>query len=181
MPARVTDSAQRDDFRLSRRRPLLAGVLLLVIATVSHATVQHDLGDIHATGEAFWLAAVGYLIFAMAIGALWLAWRRPALVRVGPEGLHLTPGYARPFSWSDIRDLRYQGVRIGLANVKSVLEFELAPEAEIPGRWKNRWMAAVDRWYARKFTLRAPLWLLAEPEEDILASVERFHPVTRIR
>lgn len=181
MAAWARDMPERrlDAFRLARWRPLLAAILLALLGVASLAIVERDVGDIHATGEDFWLAIAAYFILAMALVGFWLAWRRPVLLRVGPEGLQVSPGYRRPFPWADIRGLRYTVVRSGLFHRFHLLEVDLDPEAEIPVLWHNRWLAGADRWFAWTAGVRVPIWLLDASADEIVASIERFHPVKR--
>lgn len=163
-------------FRLARWRPLLAATLLALLGAASLAIVPDDAPRF---SEDFWLALAAYFILAMALVGFWLAWRRPVLLRVGPEGLHVSPGYRRPFPWSDIRGLRYAVVRAGLFNRFRIREVELDRNSEIPVLWRVRWMARVDRWFASKAGVRVPLWILEASTEEIITSIERFHPVKR--
>jgi len=169
-----------DAFRLARRHPLIGATLLAALGIVSLAIVDDEIGGIRGTGKAFWVAVAAYFLLATALVGFWLAWRRPVLLRIGPDGLELSPVFLRPFPWSDIRGLRYRVVRVGLFHRFRLLEVELECDAEIPVRWRIRWMAKLDRWYARKAGMRMALWVLEASAEEIIASAERFHPVRRM-
>lgn len=170
MPERRVDA-----FRLARWRPQLAGVLLALIGAANLAIVDRD--AVARGGEDFWLAIAAWGILAAALVAFWLAWRRPVLLSVGPEGLHVSPGYRRPFPWDDIRGLGYRLFRSGPFHRFHILMVELDPDAEVPVLWRIRWMARLDRWFARKAGVRVPIWLLDASPDEIIASIERFHPV----
>ena len=167
-----------DAFRLARGRPLLVGVMLLVIAGASLALAELDTERLRASGELLWLRAAGLLVLATALGAFWLAWRRPVLLRVGPEGIHVTLGYRRPFPWDDIRSIGHTSWRTGIFHKVSVLKVEPVPGAEVPYRGP-RLPRAFERWYARRVGILVPLQYVDADAGTVIASVERFHSVER--
>ena len=173
MPERRVDA-----FRLARGRPLMVGVLLSLIAGASLALAAHDAERLRASGELAWLQIAGLLVLAAALGAFWLAWRRPVLLRVGPEGIHVTLGYRRPLPWNDIRTIDHTGWRTGIFHKVSVLKVEPAPDAELCYRGP-RLPRAIERWYARRVGVLVPLQYIDADAETVIASVERFHPVER--
>lgn len=177
MAAWASDSPERrvDAFRLARWRPLLVATLLALLGVAALAIVPKDPSP---DSEPFWLAVAAYFILATALAAFWLAWRRPVLVRVGPEGLHVTLGYRRPFPWEDIRTIGQTSWRTGIFHKVSVLKVEPVPGAELPSRGPKL-PRALDRWYARKVGILVPLQYIDVDAETLIASVERFHPVER--
>lgn len=174
MPERRVDA-----FRLGRWVPLMLGLLLAAIGVASLAILTLDAGGARGSDDDLWFALAAYAVLAFALVAFWLAWRRPVMLRVGPEGLHVPLGYARPFRWDEIRGLAHRQRRAGVIQKVNVLEIDLVPGTEIPVRWRIPVLAAIDRWGAKNLGIRAPLQQLSASEDTIIASIERFHPVTR--
>jgi hypothetical protein len=156
------------------------GLLLLVLGGVGLALAALDSEHLRASGELVLLYAAGIAVLALALGAFLLAWWRPVLLRVGPEGIHVTPGFRRPFPWQDVQQLSYRSWRSGFFHSTSVLKIELVSDAKLPYRAPKLRIASLDAWYRRNFGILVPLRYLDANEEAVIASVERFRPIQRV-
>ena len=170
-----------DAFRARVRGGALAAIAVAALAVFALAAALFDLGQARQTGDAYWLAPAGLLLLPVAAGLGWVAFRRPVVLTIGPEGLYQPIACTAPLSWRDVWRMRCVRRKGGLfRRSTAVLEIDLSPGAMIPyKRWAGS-VPVIDRWLVRKFGLRVPLHHLDAEAGAVLASIERFRPVDAV-
>jgi hypothetical protein len=190
MSDRKTDPVQRgggdrgrvDAFRYAPGRVGIAAFVSTgALGAVAIAVVSLDLGGAQARAGAAWVAPAGVLLIAMTIGLIWLTRRAPVLLTVGPEGLDLPAALARPVAWAEIWRIRLAVRRAFLRPRFAMLTVDLIRGVRPRYRRRPWTWPSVDAWLVRKLGLRVPIHNLDAAEAVILASVERFKPVERVR
>ena len=169
-----------DAFHFAPGRSHYAFAAIAALGLFAIAAPVFDLADAQAKGQAVWLTPAGAFLLLFALRLYWLKWRRPVLLVIGPEGLHLPTALVQPVAWRDIWRLSWTRLKISMWQQLIILKVELSPG--LRPRYKRSLMTlpAIDGWIARKFGLRIPLQNLDADETTILASIERFRPVQRV-
>jgi hypothetical protein len=176
------ERARTDAFRFAPGRSGVFAVACIgTLGLFAIAAAVFNLGAAQATGSALLLAPGGLILVLVAFGLFWLARRRPVLLTIGPHGLDLPAALARPVTWADIWRLRCSRQRQFLLPAIVMLRAELAPGIDAVYKRRPWTWPVVDAWIARKWGLHFPIHNLDAAEEVILASVERFKPVQRVK
>lgn len=174
------DRARADAFRYAPGKAHFAFAAMAGLGLFAIAASVLDLGGAQAIGTAIWLAPAGAFLVLIALGLYWLKWRKPVLLVIGPEGLHLPVALAQPVAWDQIWRMRRTRRWISWMHELIILKVELA--RGLRPHYKRSLMTwpLVDGLVASKFGLRIPLQSLDADVATILASVERFRPVQRV-
>ena len=172
-------SWRSDAFSYAPGGAVLATLTIIALGAVAVAVVAYDLGGASRRPEAGLMSLGGLVIILFGLGLAWIMWRRPVLLIVGPDGLHLPVAFERPLPWSRIHRIRLTRWRISLFQRLSMLRVDLVQGAQPEYKHRLWLMPRVDAWMARRFGLRVPLQNLDADEDTVLASIERFKPVLR--
>jgi hypothetical protein len=167
-----------DAFRVQVPGTWLAVIAIAALGGFALIAAAFDPGQPRQTGDVFWLVPSGIILLATAAGLGWFALRRPVVLTVGPEGLHMPVAWAAPLAWRNIWRMRCVRRRVRFWSRTATLEVDLPPEAMVPYKRWARSVPVVDRWMVRKFGLRVPLQHLDADVGTVLASVERYRPVS---
>lgn len=175
----MTDTAERtrvDEFRYNGRTAvvliamLAALLLLLVLAALLGPGFDPESRDplYAALGAAFLLGLIAIIA--------WAGWRRPVLLRVGPAGLDLPIGFRRPLPWSRIHRIRRFQQRRTLHRRMEWLRVDPSPGAMPDYRLPSP--ERLERWHLRRSGIRIPLSELDATPDEVVASIERYRPVS---
>lgn len=173
------DRAREDTFLYAPGNAHYAFAALAGLGAVAIAFALFDVGDARAKGHAFWLVPAGAILIFIGLGLYAIMWRKPALLVIGPDGLFLPIALAKPVVWGQIWRISHSRQRISWFHELSILKVELTPGLEPSYKRSPMVWPLVDGLIARKLGLRIPLQSLDADDTAILASVERFRPVTR--
>lgn len=164
------------EFRYRRKSAWLgafaAGGLLLgaLIGVVFGADLSSSWGIFTAVFVIVTLA--GTLAFFMI-----LARRAPVQMRVGPDGLEMSIGFAAPLAWRDIHRIRYLGETRQMTGKQAWLIADPSPGVLPAYRFMGPKMA--EAWLLRNMGIRIPLHMLEAEPETVIRSIERFKPIMR--
>lgn len=169
------DRGRTDAFRYDPRAARWAVGLLALLAALTLAAVLFGDGFGADRADRLW-AALAITFLALLIGGLsWAMRRRPVLLRVGPDGIDLPIGFARPLAWADVHRVRRLPETRGLAGRQRWLVIDpvpgVLPRYRLPGPRR------LERWLMPRWGIRVPLHTLDAAPEDIVASIERYRPV----
>jgi len=173
------DRGREDTFRYAPRNAHYAFAALAGLGAIAIAIAVFDVQGVRETGEAFWLVPAGTILIFVGLGLYAIMWRKPALLVIGPDGLFLPIALAKPIAWGEIWRISHARQRISWFQEMSILKVELTPGLEPSYKRSPIVWPLVDGLIARKLGLRIPLQSLDADDTTILASVERFRPVTR--
>ena len=109
-------------------------------------------------------------------GPAWVLGRDPVALLIGPEGIELPFAFSRPLGWGGIHRIRRETGGGGIYGTRDWLIVDPSPGVLAPIRLKS-WRR-LDLWFQGKHGVRIPLHGLEGEPERIVASVERFRPVT---
>lgn len=174
-PPQSGDRARTDAFRHDPRaaRGLVAIVMLLLLLALAGVLVGP--GYDPASSDPLWAALVIGCLAVPLAGLLWAMRRRPVLLRVGPDGIDLPVGFARPLAWADIHRIRQLPETRRLIGTHRWLIVDplpgVLPRYRLPGPRR------LERWLMPRWGIRIPLHTLDAAPEDIVASIERYRPV----
>ena len=117
------------------------------------------------------------VLLALVLGCLWLLWKRPAAVVVGPDGLLLALGFRAPMPWSDIARITYEGFhpRLGAAREWLVI----TPKHGVLAPYRLPASRRLELWNQRRGGLRIGLHGLEGTPEDVIRAIEVYFPVVR--
>lgn len=163
-----------DRFRLAPRQPLLIAAASGALGALALAALAAT-WDETAPMQRLLLGCAIILVAGLAVAAGWAAWRRPALLRVGPDGLFLPLPWRRPLPWDRIAAIRRERTPRRLFTEQDWLRISPAPDALPAYRWLT-WRR-LELWHMRRFGARLPISAFDAAPEEIIASIERFHPV----
>lgn len=173
------DTSRRDAFRYRPRGAVFALVAILGVGVAAIALVAYDIAGARERPEAGWVMLGALFIILFSLGLAWVAMRRPVVLVVGPDGLDLPTSLAQPIPWQAIQRIRYARWRVSPLSTLRVLKVGLADGMRLDYKRRLWTMPKLDSWVARRFGLPVPLQNLDADEEAVIASIERFHPVTR--
>ena len=173
------DRSRRDAFRYAPRGAVFALIAILGVGLTAIAFVAYDIGGARGRPEAGWVMLGGLVIILFTLGLAWIAMRRPVLLVVGPDGIDLPVALAESVPWEAIRRIRFRRWRVSLLSSLRMLKVELADGMRLSYKRRLWTMPRVDGWIARRYGLTGPLQNLDADEEVVIASVERFRPVTK--
>lgn len=173
------DTSRRDAFRYAPRGAVFALIAIVGVGLTAIAFVAYNIAGAREQPEAGWVMLGGLFIILFALGIGWLAMRRPVLLVVGPAGLDLPASLAQPVPWDAIRRIRCTRWRVSLLTTLRMLRVELADGMRLSYKRRLWTIPKVDSWVARRYGLNVPLQNLDADEEVVIASVERFRPVTK--
>lgn len=174
----ATDPRQRTDrFRLGAQLPALLGLIASALLFFVLVAVMYGPGFDPNSSDPVW-ADLAIVFLGAHLGiAIWLLRRRPVMLQVGPDGLHVPFGWRRPLAWSDIHRVRRCRRRKLLFEVSQWLEVDPAPgvlpDYKLPGPRR------LEAWLISRRSIRIPISKLIADPETVVASVERFRPVIR--
>ena len=173
------DLHRTDRFRHNGRSALLLASLCAALLGLLLAGVF--LGDGYDPGsyDPLWAALGSLFLGALVAAALWVAWNRPVMLVVGPDGLNMPVGWRGPVAWRDIHRIRRHRARRQLFEVTQSLEVDLSPGVLPDYRFAGP--RRLELWLRRKWALRIPIHQLDPGPDAVIASIERFRPVTRVQ
>ncbi len=174
------DQQRTDVFRFAPGKAHYAFAAIAGLGIFAIAAAVFDLGGMRTKGDAVWVAPAGLFLLLFSVGLYWLKWRKPPLLVIGSDGLHLPLAFARPVAWAEIWRIRRTRRPISWRQELIILKVELTPGLRPSYKRSLMTWPLVDGWIARKFGLRIPIQNLDADETTILASVERFRPVQRV-
>lgn len=177
-PGLEPDSHRRTDhFRHGRRHLLvivgLGGALLVLLAVAVVLGPPVPAGFLKRLA----LGGAAAVLGALVLACIWFARRPPVALVIGPDGLCLPFGWRRPLAWSDIHRIRRLRQRRGLFAVTEWLVVDPSPGV-LPA-YRLAGPRRIERWLTRRYGIRIPLSALDADPESVIASIERFRPVTR--
>lgn len=159
------------EFRLNSRRlwAAAAGLGLLGVGSLAAA--------LQAEGSQLLLWTGGLVVFG-AGATVWAALARPVVLRIGPDGLQLVARHGAPVAWGGIAEIRHAPA--GVAGFGGdALGVHVHPGAEPALRWPMAALGRLERRHASIPGIIIPLAGIDAPAAEILAAIERFHPVIR--
>ena len=147
---------------------LLALVILAVLVGPEFGKARYD-----------WLKATLAIVGLSSIMAipLWVLWKRPAALTIGPDGIYLPVVFKKPLPWADIHRIKRTRATAGLYGYRDWLIVDPSPGVLAPLRlpvWR-----ALELRLQKHHGVRIPLHGLSVIGDDVVASVERFRPVTQ--
>ncbi|NNF71879.1 MAG: hypothetical protein HKN02_06775 [Rhodobacteraceae bacterium] len=119
------------------------------------------------------LVAIGLVLPILGFG--WLLWKRPKVLVVSQDGLHVPFAFKRPLGWQDIHRIRRSRTGRSLQGRRDWLIVEPSPGVLPPLRlptWRK-----LDLWFQKHHGIRIPLHGIEGNPDDVVASIERFRPV----
>ena len=131
-----------------------------------------------ASRDPVWAMLVWLILGALIGGCVWLLRRKPAVLRVGPAGLDLPIAFSRPLPWADIHRIRRLPPQRRLSGPAHWLVVDPAPGI-LPGYRLPTWRP-LELWFQRRHGVRIPLHALDAAPEAVVASIERYRPVTDV-
>ncbi len=165
------------EFRYGRGKSLVgafAGGALLVVTLIGVIFVA----DLSTAWDRFIAMSAVLILGSLTALFVVLARRSPVQLRIGPEGLDMTIGFAAPLAWRDIHRIRYLGEKSYLTGKQAWLVADPAPGVVPKYRFKGPHKA--EAWLLRRMGIRIPLHMLEAEPETVISSIERFKPVQRI-
>ena len=170
--------ASRTDVFYHRRSKMmgLAGLLGLLLGLVILAAV---IGPEFGKSRYDWLKATLAIVCLASIMAipLWVLWKRPAALTIGPDGIYLPVAFKRPLPWAEIHRIKRTRATAGLYGYRDWLIVDPSPGVLAPLRlpvWR-----ALELRLQKHHGVRIPLHGLSVIGDDVVASVERYRPVTQ--
>lgn len=170
----MTDRSRTDQFRIAPRQPLVVAALAGALAALAVAALilgWRTAPQAERLAGVAALAVLGGLIAA----ALWIARRRPVILRVGPEGILLPLVWRAPLGWGAIHRISCAGRKGWTRPDRDWLRIDpspgVLPAYRLPGPRR------LELWHVRRSGLRLPIGGLDRPADEVVASIERFRPV----
>ena len=165
-----------DEFRYRRKSAWLGGFAAggLLIAAVVGVVFGADL----SSGWGIFTGVFAIVILSgILVLFIFLARRSPVQLRVGPDGLEMSIGFAAPLAWRDIHRIRYLGEIGYLSGKQAWLVADPSPGVLPAYRFMGPKKA--EAWLLRKMGIRIPLHMLEAEPETVIKSIERFKPIQR--
>lgn len=149
---------------------LLGALLLLVILAALFGP-----GFDPASNDRLFAALVVIGLVLPLLGFGWLLWKRPKVLVVSPDGLHIPFAFKHPLGWHDIHRIRRSRTGRSLQGRRDWLIVEpspgVLPQLRLPTSRK------LDLWFQKHHGIRIPLHGIEGHPGDIVASIARFRPV----
>ncbi len=165
-----------DEFH--QRRGLLVQVIVLLSALLIIVAFGVVLGPglDPASWQIVWVPVAALTLGVVVAGFGWMLWRRPVVLRIGAEGVELPIVFKAPMPWSDMHRIRYMKGGKGLYGVRDWIIIDPSPGVLPPLRlpvWRR-----FELKFQKHFGVRIPLHGIDADPQVVIASIERFRPVT---
>ena len=98
----------------------------------------------------------------------------PVTLKVGPGGIDVPIAIKKPLAWHDIARIE-RTPKIGRWEKREWLIIHLLPNVLPDYRLKSP--RKLDLWYLRRTGVQVPLHGLTGSPDDVITSIERYHPV----
>lgn len=174
----MTDTADDDriDSYYQRRTALISIVSMLsVLLVLLVFAVVFGPGFDASSRDPLWAVLAGLFLVAVIAGALWILWKRPVVLTVGPRGIQPVMAFRRPLAWEEIHRIRRRRGRGALAGRRDWLVIDPSPGVLAPLRlpvWRS-----LELRFQKRYGVRIPLHGLEADPDEVVQSVERFRPV----
>lgn len=166
-----------DEFH--QRRGLLVQIIVLLSALLILVVIGVVFGPGLDQGswQAVWVPLAVLTLGAVVAGFGWMLWRRPVVLRVGPEGVELPIVFKAPMPWSDMHRIRHLRGGNGLYGARDWIVIDPSPGVLAPLRmpvWRR-----FELKFQKHYGVRIPLHGIDADPDKVIASIERFRPVSR--
>lgn len=171
-----SDTRDRID-RFYQRTTLLLQVIALLSALLILVFVGLAVGPgiDPESWQIVWLPLACLTLAAIIAAFGWMLLRRPAVLRIGKQGIDLPITFKRPLPWSDIHRIRLLRAKAGLYGTRDWIIIDPSPGILAPLRlpvWRR-----FELKFQKYHGVRIPLHGLDAATDDVVASIERFRPV----
>lgn len=174
----MTDTADDDriDSYYQRRSTLISIVSMLsVLLILLVIAVFFGSGFEASSRDPLWAALAVLVLVAVIAGVLWILWKRPVVLTVGPKGIQPIIAFRRPLAWREIHRIRRSRGHGSLTGRRDWLVIDPLPGVLAPLRmpvWR-----ALELRLQKHHGVRIPLHGLEGDPDEVVQSVERFRPV----
>lgn len=161
-----------DNFHYDARTASLALAiigLLLALSVLAVISGQTDTTWDLVAG----LFAIVFLVVLLGV-FLYVAKHQPVTLKVGPNGIDVPFAFKKPLAWHDIERIERKPT-IGFWQKREWLKIFPLPDVLPDYRLKSP--RKLELWYLRRAGVQLPLHGIKGSSNDIIASIERFHPV----
>lgn len=171
------DTRRTEAFRQGAAAPRMVLMLSSALLALTLLAALAGPGFDSRSADPLWLGLACLFLLGLAGAAVWLLRRRPVVLRVGPAGLDLPFAFRRPLPWAGIHRIRREAPpRRGWGGADWLV---VDPSPGVLPDYRLASFRRLELWYLRHGGIRIPLHGLDADPAAVVASIERFRPVTR--